>query len=214
MGETIRAGMDNTLQYLSSRTLLSREVSKLQKELTELADLVIQNRILREENSSLRTLAGRGTGDERILAGVIGKPPLTPFDVILLDAGKRDGIVPGMMVVSGKVFLGKVIETLEDVSKAELFSLGGKTLEGVIARSGTSITLKGRGGGNFEAEVPRPFDIEVGDIISLPGLETLVIADVLSVESDTTAVFKKAFLRTPLTIANLRFVEIRTYTEW
>jgi len=208
---TLTNQVDNILTYFSSKTSLSSQIGSLQEKLVRVRELAIQNRILREENASLRVLVGRGIQDEWILAGVIEKPPRTPFDIILIDAGKRDGVENGMMIVSGKIFLGEIIEALDDVSKVELFSIGGGTLEGVILRTNTSVTITGRGGGNFEAEVPRSFNIEVGDTVSLSGLETLLIAEVLSVESDSTAAFKTVLLRSPITLTSLRFVEIRKY---
>src|SRR3989344_8681308 len=68
IGEVMREGIHNTLKYLSSQALLTNEVSELQGELAQLRDLVIQNRILREENASLRIFVSRETGDEWILA--------------------------------------------------------------------------------------------------------------------------------------------------
>ena len=212
--DTITDGLSEGLVYLSSKALLSGQIGDLKEELENAQELRIQNNILREENMSLRNLLGRDDHNEWVVAGVVAKPPRTPFDVLLLDAGKENGIANGMMVVSGRVFLGKIIETLDGVSKAELFSLGGKSLEGVLLRTDTSLSLTGKGGGNFEAEVPRSFDIEVGDAVSLPGLDTLLIADVLSIESEVTGAFKTILLRTPININGLRRVEIKKYTEW
>src|SRR5690606_12492776 len=56
---------------------------------------------LRAENASLREVLG-GEEEERVAAGVIGRPSALPYDVLLIDQGSDAGVREGAPVyVSG-----------------------------------------------------------------------------------------------------------------
>ena len=206
--DTIEERFVETIHYFYSKTLLMKENSSLKEHIMGQNNTTLQNRILRAENAQLRELLGRKTYSTSIVAGVLAKPPRTFFDIILIDAGKKEGITKGMLVVSGEIFIGQVIEVSEDVSKISLYSLGNQIIEGIIYRTNAAIALKGKGGGNFETEVPRSFDIEIGDTLSMPGFDGALIAEVFTVDTDSTAAFKKVLLKSPVNLNTLRFVEV------
>ena len=167
------------------------------------------NQILLEENARLREELGLSQETKGILAAVLSRPPALPFDIFLLEAGKDRGVSPGDLVYSGShILLGKIIETSAHTAKAFLFSSVGEILEGVVERSQASVTLKGRGGGDFEVELPRGFDIEKGDLIIKNGSNVALIAEVGGIATSSGGSIEKVLLASPINIQTLRFVRI------
>jgi len=78
-------------QYFVDRQQLVEENAELEVALHESeSNAHIINRLQRE-NTELRALLG-DKEEERIAAAVIGRPTETPYDVLLIDKGSRDGI--------------------------------------------------------------------------------------------------------------------------
>ena len=66
----------------------------------------------------------------------------------------------------------------------------------------------GRGGGNFEMTLPRDFDLPEGTALTLPGINSYLLARVVTVISDPRDSYKKALLVSPVNIQELKFVQI------
>jgi cell shape-determining protein MreC len=149
-----------------------------------------------------------------VLAAVLTKPPQSMYDTLVLDAGENLGIVVGGQVtLSDAATLGVIDEVFGRTSRAKLFSSVDTETPAVIDRTDLSVTLIGRGAGNFEIRLPQEVDIMKGDVIRLPGMTPSVVATVVEVESNPTNSFKRVFCKMPINIAELRWVSVLPFAS-
>lgn len=153
-------------------------------------ELTAQVRALSNENLALAArLADAGLpaegGEGAIPAGVIARPPMAPYDMLILGAGAADGVVPGALVTAeGGVPVGTVTSVASRTSQATLFSAPGRVSEGWMGEERLPVTLSGKGSGAFFAEVPRDAAVAEGDLVYLPGPGALPMGRVARVETD------------------------------
>ena len=89
---------------------------------------------LQTENDYLRYLLGKSPeNSEMILAGVIERPPRTPFDSIILDIGSDQGVLEGDVVFSDGVYAIGIVSSVSNyTSTVTLFSSAGQKIDGFI----------------------------------------------------------------------------------
>ncbi|HYD93615.1 MAG TPA: rod shape-determining protein MreC [Candidatus Paceibacterota bacterium] len=163
------------------------------------AALVTELELLRNENEALRTRL-RDVGADRavpqdigLLAGVLARPPLSPYDTLILDRGADHGITEGALIYAQGVPIGTVAQVVGQSSRALLFSAPERITEGWVGESRLPVTLIGAGSGVFEADVPREHPVVEGDLVYVPGPGALPIGRVERIESHASS--PRALLR-------------------
>ncbi|MDE2173396.1 MAG: rod shape-determining protein MreC [Patescibacteria group bacterium] len=174
---------------LGNAAALSLQNENLAKENAALAD---ENRTLLKKISDVSALFGFPApqkGDSGILAGVLARPPESPYDTLVLAAGKRTGAMRGMEAYgAGGVPLGIVTDVLDDFSRVTLFSAPGILTYGWVGTHATiPVTITGAGAGTMNASVPRSAGIVAGDSVFVPGPGMLPIGSVSRVDSDPSS---------------------------
>lgn len=203
-------GVSFTTAVIKSRSNLVLENRRLRQEIEK--NTSEQNRFetLEEEYKTLLEAYGRRpiTGSV-VLANVISKPPQSPYDVLIVDVGENVGIDVGAEVYGlGGIPIGLVHETVSGTSRVVLFSSVGEEHQATLNRTGATITLKGVGGGNIEAQAAQDLDVRVGDTVSLPVFGGAVVAEVVDIEHIETQASKTVLLKVPVNVFHTRFVEI------
>ncbi len=160
--------------------------------LNENAALASENEALLQKESSLEALLGSPVPGRSaapgILAGVVARPPESPYDILVLAAGTREGIAPGQEVFGeGNVPIGIVSSVLPDFSRATLFSSPGARVAGWAGSANVPLTIIGSGAGSMSATLARSAGIAVGDTVSGPGPGMLPIGKVVRVDSDPSS---------------------------
>ncbi len=151
----------------------------------ENAALTLQNEALLQKIDSISGLAGDAGG---IMAGVVARPPQSPYDALVLAAGSKEGVTLGMEAFGeGAVPLGIVSSVLAHFSRITLFSAPGMSTSGWVGHGHLSLLVEGAGAGALNASVPRSAGIVVGDIVSVPGPGSLPIGTVTRVDSDPSS---------------------------
>ena len=170
------------LASFGSAAGLSAENERLSAENIALAS---ENRALQQkyiDTSALLDVAGTGTG---ILAGVVARPPESPYDTLLLAAGAKAGVTLGMEAFGdGDVPIGIVSSVLADFSRITLFSAPGMSTSGWVGSKKVPLTIKGQGGGALYASVSRGADTVTGDVVFVPGPGQLPIGTIVRVDGD------------------------------
>lgn len=209
-GGGISEKFSNLSVYFKFKSTLQQENENLKSQLGEVWAKVANYNSVLDENSKLKDILGRKNEKTNlVLASILSKPNQTPYDTIIIDAGQKQGIREGGLVLaSGFVPIGLVSLAYPDSSKVILFSNPGEKTEIVIAGRDVFMQLVGRGGGNFEMVLPRDFFIEKGAEVHLPGIIPYVVAKVETIISDPRDAFQKALLASPVNIFELKFVEI------
>ncbi len=162
------------------------------------------------ENVELKRMLGRSVQFERVLAAVLMRPPATPYDSLVIDAGSEHGVAQGDVVAAGGVVLGEVTQVYARAARATLYSAPGEQHE-VLLRRGSStlaITLHGQGGGSLTAEVPAGAGAQVGDEAVIGGLYSGVVGRVVGLDRSEAESFSTLYFQLPVALSALQFVEV------
>lgn len=175
------------------------------------------NVILTNENTQLkeriadltRLLGDEPSGSKGLVAGVIARPPLAPYDTLLVGAGSRDGVAFGMMVSGeGGVPLGTIETVANAHAQVSLFSTAGRVTDGWVGEDRLPLTLTGEGAGAFIAEVPRDASIAVGALVFVPGPGARAVGQVERIDSDPSSSFATLRIRPLANVFSLSLVLI------
>jgi cell shape-determining protein MreC len=155
-------------------------------------NLTQQNALLAAENQALQdkvqSITGLAADGKSVIAGVITRPPVSPYDTLVIAAGSAEGISVGMEAFGGgSIPLGTVSSVLEHFSRITLFSAPGTSVLGWVSSKRTPVILKGEGGGALSASVPRSAGIISGDSVSVSGPGSIPIGTVVQVDIDPSA---------------------------
>lgn len=196
-----------------SLSAVSTSFQNTQELIAERAVLREENETLVHENELLRTrLADLGTKDdvhEGISAGVLARPPLAPYDVLVVGQGSSDGVSIGARVFAKGVPVGTVEEVGMHTARVVLFSTANRESEGWVGEEKLPVTLVGEGSGAFIATIPHGAPVVAGDTVYLPGPGALPSGSVYAVESNPSSASAKLIITplvNPFTITWVRIV--------
>ena len=196
--------------YFDGQALLLGKIKKLEAEGEALKAKLLDYDLVTGQNEELKSLFSRNMPDRKyILAGVLSSPPQAPYDMLILDGGREDGVTYGVGVTAyGTILLGYVEEVYESTSKVKLISFPGLETKVFFESSDIAGIALGKGGGNFLMELPSSLPVKTGDIVATPGISPLTVGIVEKVEIDLANPFQKIFFRFPVNIQNLQYVMI------
>jgi len=150
-----------------------------------------------------------------ILASIISRPPQSPYDILIIDAGYDNEIRAGMLVTAyGNVLLGYIAEVFPSTSKVKLISFSGEETNVLIESAGTgtstviSAIAVGRGGENLEIKLPSSIAINFGDQVKTMGTFSFIVGTIEKVEISLSDPFQKLLFRLPVNIQELKYVMI------
>lgn len=155
------------------------------------------NETLLHENETLRARlldVGAESSGEGVLAGVLSRPPLAPYDVLVVARGFEDGVVVGAHVFAKGVPIGTVNETGLHTAHVLLYSSPGRTTEGWVGEERLPLTLVGEGAGAYTATVPRETPINPGDTVYTPGPGAYPAGTIHSIESHASSPSAKVII--------------------
>ena len=195
--------------YFSSRRELYIENKKLKEQVAATAVKLADRNFLYHENIALKESLGRYKKEpERILAVVLAKPDITPYDTLIIGVGKNSNVSKGDLVLVENVVLGEIAEAYRDSSKVRLYSSSGEQITVFIGDEAIGADAHGLGGGNFEMELPRNVNVFVGDFIYTPNIYPRLLGTVEYINSDSNEVFERILFKSPVNLFSLRFVDV------
>ncbi len=209
-GENVIAqGIGNFFDAFRSKQSLIRENTELKSKLVEVDILERGIRVLEDTQEDMLSLFGRTEEREFVSAGVLAHPPRVPYDILVIDLGRRDGVSVGDKVSSPHGgALGLISELGERESKVLLYTSNGLETEAYLERDDLLLKLVGSGGGIFVSDLPRDAVVEVGDRIFLPGIYSELVAVVEEVHVEPTDPQKTIIASGVSNISSIRFVEV------
>jgi cell shape-determining protein MreC len=186
VGNGASGAIETLFAPLTNSAELMRERDQLMRENLALAET---NRTLRTQAEDLKRLLGdRTEAVSGIPAGVLARPPVSAYDTLVVGAGARQGVSVGAYAYGpGGVPLGTVDSVSGATTRISLFSTGGRVTEGWVGEKRVPISLTGRGGGAFEATLPRESEIAVNDVVFVPGPGALPIGTVVRIDSNPSS---------------------------
>lgn len=181
------------------------ERDALRKQVQRLAETGTEATLLRTENQELRALLGfqKRASYAIVPAHVIGLVPEIEMHGLILDRGARDGLSPGMPVITGNgLLIGKLHQVAEYAATVMLLTDARSSLAATIANApGThGVIVGGKGFGMRMELIPQQDSVSVGDIIFTSGLESgtprgLTIGMVEHVAAEERKPFQTATIR-------------------
>lgn len=183
--------------------------NKTLKEIISIMEVkVLDRNLLAEKVIRLEESLGRSRNDDRVVANVLIGPGRSIYDTLVIDAGEKEGIIAGNMVVySGSGVIGEVVETTTYTAKVKLFSSPGEEHSVTVGSYNIPILVVGSGMGNFEANVPKDSTVFVGDNILTPK-NSLILGNVSLIEEKPEEPVKRIFFRFPFNITEIKTVEV------
>ncbi|MDB4992214.1 MAG: Rod shape-determining protein MreC [Parcubacteria group bacterium] len=153
------------------------------------AALTAQNAGLSAKVADLTALLGNRVEPAKgIVANVIARPPVAPYDVLIIDQGTNAGVRIGAQAQgAGGTPIGTVGETDAGQSRITLYSTHGIKTNGWVGSTRIPLTLTGAGAGAFIATVPKAAGVQVGDGVYLAGNGALPVGTVTNIETDPSS---------------------------
>ena len=175
--------------------------------MNENAALANENQALLQKSASISGLIPDARG---IIAGIVARPPSSPYDTLVLSAGREAGVALGMGAFGeGGVPLGVVSSVLADFSRVTLFSAPGMIVSGWVGRMNIPITIRGAGAGVLSASIARSAGIASGDTVFAPGPGMLPIGVVARVDGDPASPSVTLRITPALNIFSIAWVVVR-----
>ncbi len=170
------ATVTSVISDLFSVTNLKRENEELRE---TNANLMLQISRLREYgivNKELKDLLAfkDTTGFPLIPASIVSRSLSMTQNTITLNAGKKDGVLPGMPVINDKGFIGIVNSVSEDFSIARTLNNVDLRLTVMDERSRINGILKWTGEELIIINIPNTFDVQAGDRIITSDVSSIV----------------------------------------
>lgn len=197
------------LSLLRSKRDLVLENRRLSRRATLLEGEHALLSLFREENARLKVMFGRSEHNDRTLAAILARPPVSLYDTLVIDIGSAHGVSVGDSVfVYGETIIGSVEKVFQRTSLVTLFSSPGKKTDVLIGSSRIEANAEGRGGGNFEARLPRDIPLSSGDTVTIPGLDPTLFAIVETIIENPTDPFQIILFKTPVNLYEVEWVEV------
>lgn len=191
---------------------LKNKNSMLLAEITRLREIGRENEILRKQLG-----LSQAADLKFILAEVIGYNP-TMGQYFLIDKGRKDGLSDNLAVVAeGNFLVGRIVEVLDNFSKALLISDSNFAINAMTQDTRISGVVKGNHGlGVIMDMIPIDAQIKADEVVLTSGLNDdvpkgLIIGKIADLMKKASAIFQSASIVPAVEINNLEkvFVIIR-----
>jgi rod shape-determining protein MreC len=206
------SGYISLLHVRLQNDTLEREVARLSEENLQLREALVAS-------GRLQRIADMRKHYEvpMLPAELVGVDASPWFRSVLVDRGRDRGVLSGMPVISEKGLVGLVTATSRHSAKAMLVLDRQTSVDGVIQRSRSRGTVRGRGSDELEFEfVARDSDVRVNDLVITSGLggvypKGLFIGTISEVSEPGTQLLQRATIRPAVDFGRLEqvFVMLR-----
>lgn len=196
-------------EMVMSKYSLVKENKKLREEIASRDGSMLLLDTLRKENESLKNDLNRSGKGDLVLGVILSRPPISPYDTLVIDVGATDDVSLGDKVYGlGDTLIGDIVEVYEHQSKVSLFSTPGRETPVLVGSSTIATNAMGRGGGNFSVKLPADIKIQKGDSILTTQIRPHVFGSVQEIVVDSSDSLQTILFRAPLNINEFRFVEV------
>jgi len=185
----------DVIGFFKTKIYYENKVDYLEQSIEELKNKIsIQEDLINKQNL-LNGIAEKREISKLVVANPLIRDITSIYGTIILSKGFSDGVHAGDLVyIKGFLPIG-FIETVHDnTSELKLFSSSDNKVDGVLA-SEKSISLIGIGGGSFIANLPKDFQISIGDEIYYGPRGGGVLGQVSDIKNDIQDTFLKVYIK-------------------
>lgn len=210
-GTSVTASVGNTVNGFADASHLATENEALAEQLLTLKN---QNQVLTARSQDLTKLLG-GTEEniQGITAGVLARPPESPYDTLVVGAGTADGVKVGAEVFAqGGVPVGTIAAASAHSSQVRLFSSSGTKTSGWVGESRLPVSLVGAGAGAYTASLPKGAGVAVGDLAYLPGPGAIPMGTVVRLDTDPSSPLEILRIQPNVNLFSVTWVQISKTT--
>ena len=180
----------------------------------ENAALAHENQTLLETIKNIGALAAASSspsGLPRIVAGVVARPPTSPYDTLIISGGAKSGVSVGQEAFGdGGVPLGVVSSVLPDFSQVTLFSAPRVAVDGWVGAAHVPLSITGAGGGTMRATLSRLAGVALGDTVFVSGPGMLPVGTVVGIDNDPSSPSVTVRIQPALNFFSVGWVELRS----
>jgi len=197
---------------MEQNAALQNEVSRLQTEILELRQQLVETDIL----YALLDFARDNPGNQYIAASVIGMDPSPFLQYVIIDKGSDDDIYKGMPVVTEQGLVGNVDAVTATAARVQLITDQGSVVNVKLQQSAAEAQLRGSVTGDITLEmVGQGIEIIEGDLIFTSGLggsypPELLIGQVMTINTGENALFQSAAVQPSVDFSRLKAVLVIT----
>ena len=223
------SGLSQTYFDQTAKIDLAAELKKARETINQLTAENVELKFLKEENSALRKQLNflAKSGERYLMANIISRGELTggmaDSRSVVIDKGLRDGLFPGLAVVSfvspggsGQgVIIGKIVNIKDNL--AEIYLITNKNCKlaaAILGEKKTSGIVSGELGLTIKMDfIPQTENIKEGDLVATSGLERniprgLLIGRVTRVIKENNQVWQSATIEPQINLDSLSVVSI------
>jgi len=200
--------LSDVSSLLQSKGKLIEENQALRRELKRTELRALSSSLFEEENKSLKEILHRSIKKDYILAVVLLRPSLSPYDTFIIDTGEEEGVSIGDFALVSKVVIGSVTEVFTKTATVTLFSSPGRKVNVIIGPSRLPAEAEGQGGGNFKILLPREIDVTEGDSITIPDINPDIFGIVEHIDREATDAFQTILFKNPINMNEVYFIEV------
>ena len=179
------------------------EKETLQSAVDSLRSRLFDSREIYLENTRLKSLLGfkQKSGLRLVPARIIARSPDSWSSSATIDKGKYNGIRRGMVLISPRGLLGRVVECSDNASKILLINDPSLGVSSIVQRSRQEGLVNGTLGSTLIMRyLPKDADIISGDLIVTSGLSQtypkgLLVGRVITIGSDLSGLNRYAIIK-------------------
>ncbi|MFP4417960.1 MAG: rod shape-determining protein MreC [Fibrobacterota bacterium] len=211
-----------TFQQVTRAHNIYKENKRLREELTQVKTRIDLLEEKASENLRLRSLLGFGQDFTYNLlpARVVAREPSHLYRSMVINAGKKQGIGLYMPIVTKDGLVGKVIQTLPNISLTQILKDPSARTSVMVKRTRFVGILETENGRSFFIRYRNHVDVQPGDTIITSGLggiypKGLSVGEVTKIANNYDPLFKKAFVKPSVDFEHLEEVFIiRLSPQW
>jgi len=201
------------LTRLRQRNLeLEAEVSKLQSEIIDLKQQIVETRVL----SALVEFARVHPENRYLAAAIIGRDPSPFVKYVIINRGSDSGLRSGMPVVTSQGLAGRIAAVTAGAARVELITDPASSVNVRLEPSGAQAVLLGSLTGELSLDlIPQTASVNVGDLVLTSGLGgnfpgNILIGQITSLRRRETDLFQQASVQPVVDFSKLEIVLLIT----
>jgi rod shape-determining protein MreC len=208
--------IQSTYAWIPNPIALERENRELQSKSIELASEVGRLRRSEAENRELRQLLGIAPHPDWKLraAEVVGKTANFQRNMLTINLGAKDNILPGMAVVTDAGLVGRIYSTSENFSLVQMLFNTDVRIAAKIARTRVEGIISWEGGPSLTMRnIPKALDVQLGDLIVSSEYSSFFPAEVAigtidSIAPEANSLFRRVLVNPSVNLFRVEHVYV------